>query len=243
MTQSRLLSLALFLVSAGISVAADKPKITLDEFFNYVSYDAVQISPDGNSVVIGVDRADWDRQIFQSDLWLYRDGGSPAQGSLFQLTQSGHDYSPRWSPDGRWIAFLSDRDSDSGKSDSDDASGDNSEKSVSQIYLISPSGGEAFAITFGDQGVHAFCWSPDSKTLYFATRVPWDKQQKDAHRKVWKDTIQYRAGERGDLIYSLDVSTALTREETRGARETPKKEKEANTTLTANEIAATPWRV
>jgi dipeptidyl aminopeptidase/acylaminoacyl peptidase len=243
MIRSRLLSLALFVATAQISMAADKPKITLDEFFNYVSYDAVQISPDGTSVVIGVERADWDRQIFQSDLWLYRDGGSSAQGSLFQLTQSEHDYSPRWSPDGRWIAFLSDRKDDSGKGDSDDSSADDPDKSASQLYLISPSGGEAFAITSGDQSVHAFCWSPDSKTIYFATRVPWDKEQKDAYKKIWKDTIQYRRAERGDLIYSLDVGAALAHDETRGTRETSKKEKEANTTVTANSIASTPWRV
>ena len=242
MTPTRLLPLALLLASAQITFAADKPKITLDEFFNYVTYDAVQISPNGNSVVIGVDRADWDRQIFRSDLWLYRDGAS-AQGSLFQLTQSGHDYSPRWSPDGRWVAFLSDRSGESGKGDSEDASGDDSEKSVSQLYLISPDGGEAFAVTSGDQSVHAFCWSPDSKTIYFATRVPWDKQQKDAYKKMWKDTIQYRAAERGDLIYSLDVRTALADDEARGTHELSKKEKEANTTLTAGEIARTPWRV
>lgn len=242
MTRSRLL-LILLLASAPLAVAADKPKITLDEFFNYVSFDAVQIAPDGNSVVIGVDRADWDRQIFQSDLWLYREGGPSGDGSLIQLTQSGHDYSPRWSPDGRWIAFVSERKSDSGKEDSEDASSDDSDKTISQIYLISPAGGEAFAITSGDESVHAFCWAPDSKTIYFATRVPWTKEQKDAYKKTWKDTIQYRAAERGDQIYSLEVSQALAHDQARGSRELSKQEKEANTTLTANAIAGTPWRV
>src|ERR1700751_5918416 len=112
MTRSQLSLLAVIL-TAGSSWAADKPKISFDEFFNYVEFSAVQISPDGNSVVIAADRADWDRQIFQTDLWLYRD--DVHGGSLTRLTQSGHESTPRWSPDGRWIAFLSERKSPTGK--------------------------------------------------------------------------------------------------------------------------------
>src|SRR5205807_3818936 len=116
--------LAVVLALVGFASAADKPKITLDEFFNYVDVTSVQISPDGNSVVIAAARADWDRQIFQTDLWLYRDDGH-AGGSLVQLTQSGRESVPRWSPDGRWIAFLSERRSPAGKGrDPDDDSKD-----------------------------------------------------------------------------------------------------------------------
>ena len=86
--------------------APDKPKITLDEFFNYVEFTDVKLSPDGHSIVIGTDRADWDQNIFREDLWLYRDDNGGA-GSLIQVTNSGRDSKPQWSPDGRWIAFLS----------------------------------------------------------------------------------------------------------------------------------------
>ena len=98
---------ALVLCSVSMSFADGKPKLTLDEFFNFVSYSSVALSPDGNSVVIGTERADWDQQIFRSDLWLYRDDGKG--GSTIQLTRSGHDIDPKWSPDGRWIAFRSER--------------------------------------------------------------------------------------------------------------------------------------
>ena len=60
-------------VSASALFAEGKPKLTLDEFFNSVSYNSVAISPDGNSVVIATERADWDQKIFRHDLWLYRD--------------------------------------------------------------------------------------------------------------------------------------------------------------------------
>jgi dipeptidyl aminopeptidase/acylaminoacyl peptidase len=241
MTRFQVFLLAVVLALVGFASAADKPKITLDEFFNYVDVTSVQISPDGNSVVIAADRADWDRQIFQTDLWLYRDDPR----SLIRLTQSGHESKPRWSPDGRWIAFLSERKSPAGKdadADESDDSKDN-DKEVAQVYLISPSGGEAFPITSGEEEVHSFAWSPDSKTIYFATRTPWNKAQKDAYKEIWKDTVQYRAAERGDNIYSLDLQHALDVHAAAGTRKTPKAEKEENTTLTARSIAKTPWRV
>ena len=99
MTRSQVSLLAVIL-TAGFSWAADKPKISFDEFFNYVEFSSVQILPTVTSVVIAADRADWDRQIFQTDLWLYRDDGH-AGGSLIQLTQSGRESIPRWSPDGQ----------------------------------------------------------------------------------------------------------------------------------------------
>ncbi|HWJ47213.1 MAG TPA: hypothetical protein VNS62_06145, partial [Candidatus Udaeobacter sp.] len=129
-------------------LAQSKPKLTLDDFFNSVSFRGVELSPDGNSVVFATDRADWDQQIFRTDLWLYRDGTT-----LIQLTQSGHDSDPKWSPDGKWIAFLSERKNAAGKSDDSDSDSDSKDE-VSQIYLISPSGGEAFPITKGEEDVH-----------------------------------------------------------------------------------------
>lgn len=239
----RFLLTILLSAAASFALAAEKPKITLDEFFNYVNFSAVQISPDGNSVVIAADRADWDREIFQTDLWLYRDDGHGG-GSLVQLTQSGHESSPRWSPDGRWIAFLSERRPPEGKQRSGrDESKDSDDKAVAQLYLISPTGGEAFPITSGDKEVHSFVWAPDSKTIYFATRTPWSKDEKDADKKIWKDTVRYRAGERGDMIFKLDLAEALQRHAASGTRETPDTVKDTNTTPGAIPIASTPWRI
>ena len=72
--KSVFLPLVVVLIFASAQ-AADKPKLTLDEFFNYVSFTEVKLSPDGQSVVIATDRADWDQNIFRDDLWLYRDDG------------------------------------------------------------------------------------------------------------------------------------------------------------------------
>ncbi len=225
------LAVLLYASCALTAAAQSKPKLTLDEFFNSVDFTALEISPDGNSVVIATERADWDQQIFRTDLWLWRSDAkadekktdanknADANGSLIQLTQSGHDSDPKWSPDGRWIAFLSERKSSTEKSadaDSDRGSGrkdkdKDKDDETTQLYLISPTGGEAFAITQGDEDVHAFTWSGNSQTLYFATRQPWTKSQKDAYKKDWKDVVQYRTAERGDTIFSLDVPAAIAR--------------------------------
>jgi dipeptidyl aminopeptidase/acylaminoacyl peptidase len=224
-------------------LAQSRPKLTLDEFFNSVTFPALEISPDGNSVVIETERADWDQQIFRKDLWLYRDNGKG--GSLIQLTQSGHDTEPKWSPDGRWIAFLSERKVPTQEDDDADSDSKN-DGEPAQLYLISPNGGEAFPVTNGEEEVHTFSWSADSQTIYFATRQPWSKQQKDDYKKEWKDVVQYRTSERGDTIFALDLSTALARQAAAPTK-TKKKDKdsEKNPDLTpgAHAIATTPLRV
>ena len=204
----RKLGFLLALISSCVLFSvAQKPKLTLDEFFNGVSFRSVEVSPDGNSVVIATERPDWDQQIFRSDLWLYRDDAK----TLIQLTQSGHDSEPRWSPDGKWIAFLSDRKTEAGKSGDSDSDSDSKDESASQIYLISTNGGEAVRVTQGEEDVHSFSWSADSQKIYFATRQPWSKAQKDDYKQQWKDVVEYRTAERGDSIFEMDVNGAVAR--------------------------------
>ncbi len=239
-----LVTVILMLTWVFPSFAQAKPKLALDTFFNSVSFSAIAVSPDGGSVVICTERADWDQQIFRKDLWLYRDANGR---SLIQLTQSGHDSEPKWSPDSRWIAFLSERKPPAAKDDSDDEKGKHRDKGdkgeVAQIYLISPTGGEAIQITQGEEEVHAYSWSADSHTLYFATRNPWTKQQKDDYKKQWKDVVQYRTAERGDTLFSLDVVAALAHHTAAPAKEQSEAEKESDLTPGARIIATTPLRV
>jgi dipeptidyl aminopeptidase/acylaminoacyl peptidase len=226
--------------------SASKPRITLDEFFNAVDFSKLALSPDGHMVAIATDRADWEKERFRQDLWLWRD----SDGVLVPLTQSGHDSDPKWSSDGRWIAFLSDR---SGESDNPDKS-DDDKKGVAHLYLIPVGGGEAFPVTRGAEDVHSFAWSPDSKTLYFATRIPWTKKQKDDYKEQWKDVIRYREQERGDVISRIDVAEALKRQIEMGAQEKKKSAKdkkkkkddedeETGETPGAQAVVTSPYRV
>ena len=242
-------SLFLVCVISGFANAQAMPKLTLDDFFNWVETKDVKLSPDGNSALIATDRPDWDQEIYRNDIWLYRIPGAGATldaGTLVPLTQSGHDKDPQWSPDGKWIAFLSDRKAATGKGgaasgdDDDDAKGG---KDETQIYLISPSGGEAFALTSGNEEVHAFAWAADSQAIYFATRAPWSKQQIEDHKKEWKDVVQYRGDERGDVLFRIGLEDALARHAALGAHETPDTEQDTNATPGAVAIAHTPLRI
>jgi dipeptidyl aminopeptidase/acylaminoacyl peptidase len=174
--------------------AAHLPRLTLEEAFNYVQVQSVSISPDGSAVVVGTRRANWQKERFDRKLWLYRNG------ALHPLTQSWNDHDPQWSPDGHWIAFLSDR------GGADDHKG-------TQIYLIAVNGGEAFPVTHQEDGIHALAWSPSSQTLYFAAKKPLSKAEKEAHKKQWHDVIQFREDERGDVISRISISASIANRE------------------------------
>ncbi|MBZ5525834.1 MAG: prolyl oligopeptidase family serine peptidase [Acidobacteriia bacterium] len=209
------------LLFAGVSVialasfvAAQKKPLTLDDFFNSVGISELEMSSDGHAVIIGTVRPDWEQSNFRKDLWLWRDS---MPGAPIQLTHSGHDEKARWSPNGHWIAFLSERKLSGGK-DADSDSDDPKDKTSSQIFLISTSGGEAFPATSGDEDVHALSWSQDSQTLYFSTRIPWTKAQQDTYKKDWKDVVQFRAAERGDELFSLTLKEALANYAAQGTK-------------------------
>ncbi|HEY1271868.1 MAG TPA: S9 family peptidase [Terriglobales bacterium] len=236
-TRKAVLLLLVTVVAFVSAFAADKPKLTLDEFFNAVDYSTLHLSPDGHSLVFVTGRADWEQNMFRQDLWLYRDNGG-----LTQLTQSGHDSDPQWSPNGQWIAFLSDRSVPGKAAEADDDDTPKAED-ASQVYLISPAGGEAFAITTGDEDVHAFAWSSDSRSIYFATRIPWTKAQEDAHKKDWKDVRQYRGDERGDQVFALDLADAMAAQGKRQTAGSSDKDSDSGSTPGAKPVATTPWKI
>lgn len=145
-----LTSLFIFLV-IGVS-AIEEPPIPGPSFEAVISLRSVGgpvISPDGKTIAFTVSTTDWKNNRYDNEIWLVRDGEQP-----FQLTRTsnGSSSSPRWSPDGKWIAFLADR-------------GDKR-----QIHLIRPDGGEAQKITEVKEGINSFEWSPDGKRILFAKR-------------------------------------------------------------------------
>jgi len=221
---------AVLISAALVSAQAQqqKPPLTLDAFFNSVDIGSVQISPSGHEVVIQTVRADWEHSRFRSDLWLYL-SAPDGNGALVELTRSGHDRRPEWSPDGRWIAFLS------GRKGREEMPGAARPKPVPQLYLISPTGGEAVPLTHGREGVHAFAWSSDGRSIYFATRTPWTKSQEDNYKNEWHDVIQYRESERGDVISQVAIAPFTSQTGRRASGE--------SASLPFLPIANTPFRV
>ena len=207
-------STAIFAASAA--ALPDKPPISLDEFLNTTEIVGARLSPDGNAAVIGTESPDWKASTFRHtlSLWTAKDG-------LRTLTQSGSDEDAQWSPDGKWIAFLSDRPiasgDDSNSKELDSSSGDaksrrageSDDDKTTRLWLIPVAGGEAQPLYREKLDIHAFAWSPDGKTLYFSTATPLTHAQEDAQKEDWKDVIRWREQEHPDLLLALPVAASL----------------------------------
>ena len=116
------------------------------------------LSPDAAQVCVSSTSYDMEENKPSSSLWLLSAfGGEPRR-----LTQCGDkDGEPRWSPDGRWIAFLGKR----------PGTGSDKGDEETQVYLIAPDGGEARRLTDIPTGAFAIRWFPDSRRIAFASWV------------------------------------------------------------------------
>ena len=184
--------------------AQSKPPITLDEFMNSSEITGMRIAPDGTAAVVSVSAPDWQQSRFDENLWLW----SRKDNQLIPLTRSGHDSSPEFSPDGRYVAFLSDR-AVSGDSDDKDDDGDDDKEAPSRVWLIPVSGGEPFPLYREKLDAHAFAWSANGASLVFSFTDPLSKDQEDALKAEWKDVIRWREQERGDDLVSLPLAAAI----------------------------------
>jgi len=147
--------------SVGTAQQATKHPITFDDMIKMHRLSEPQISPDGKWVAYTVATPDMDANRNVTNIWLV----STAGGASTQLTQSGHDSSPVWSPDGSAIAFLSSR---SGEA---------------QVYLLSLEGGEAQRLTKLSTGAGLVKWSPGGKTIAFTSSVYPDCKDDECNQK------------------------------------------------------------
>ena len=142
---------------AGSAVAADLPpdRFGPADLARLADVAEPAFRPDGKAIVYSVTVTNEAEDKRQSDLWRVNYDGSDRT----QLTQTPlHDeWSPAWSPDGRWLAFLSDR-------------GD--KDAVTQVWAMPAGGGEARALTALPGGVDDFAWAPDSQRLALVAMDP-----------------------------------------------------------------------
>jgi dipeptidyl aminopeptidase/acylaminoacyl peptidase len=138
-------------IFSASSALAQKRPMELDDMFRFKRVSDPQLSPDGTRVVYVVADVLKDENRTNADLWLINADGS---GEPRKLTHSPkRDAHPRWSPDGKWIAFESTRDGDS------------------QLYLLPTDGGEPRKLTTISTGASQALWSPDGKALAFVSAV------------------------------------------------------------------------
>jgi len=142
--------LCLSLLGTNASLAQTKRSVTPEDYFAFKFISDPHISPDGKSVAYVQTVIDAKKNRRDSSIWLAAAGGS---GAPRRLSAEGFgSSSPRWSPDGKTLAFLSARNTDSSST----------ETPKPQIFLLSmTSGGEGIALTKLRNGVQSYQWSPD----------------------------------------------------------------------------------
>ncbi len=137
---------------SAVDPAVTKRPLTVDDLFRFRQVGAPRVSPDGTSAVYAVKEiTDPAQNKSISRLWIAPTDGSAAPRLLTNSTV--RDAEPQWSPDGNWILFESNR-SGSG-----------------QLWVISPTGGEATQLTTISTEASHGCWSPDGKRIAFVSAV------------------------------------------------------------------------
>ena len=134
---------------------------------------APTLSPDGRYACAAVTSYDMEKNDGTTELWLSPTGfgAKSAFAKPRKLTAGDKDSDPRWSPDGKWIAFTAKR--------KDDAE--------PQVYLIAPDGGEATRLTDVSTGALALKWFPDGKRIAFVSFVWPDLDGEAAQRRRIKE--------------------------------------------------------
>jgi Tol biopolymer transport system component len=137
--------------------------MTADDLYRITYAGDAQISPDGTRVAYVQTRMDKEKDEYLSNIWVVPTAG----GAPVQFTSGARrDTSPRWSPDGRWLAFLSNRASESKQKDAKDE-----KDQKNQIWVMPTDGGEARKLTSLKSGAGSIAWSPDSGRIAFTSRV------------------------------------------------------------------------
>src|SRR5205809_1061155 len=175
---------------------------TLDDLLTLKTVGGTQISPDGKWVAYTIGYGDFRQDAFITQIWLVESDS----GRTFQLTPGDKSATtPRWSPDGQWLAFLSNRVEDK-----------------NQIFLINPLGGEAQQLTKSETAIGNFAWSEDGKRIAYTATEPTAQPLKD-RKDYLGDYDVVREGYSYVHLWTLNVADAMNAPVT-GKQRTKKKD-------------------
>jgi dipeptidyl aminopeptidase/acylaminoacyl peptidase len=154
-----------------VTLGAAQRGITPEDYFAFETISDAHIAPGGKQVVYTLTTVDRQKNRRDTSVWMVAVDGRSAPR---RLTAEGvNSSSPRWSPDGSRIAFLSARSTGAAADDPPRA----------QIWMLTLSGGEAQALTHLKNGAGAFQWSPDGMRLVVVSRTGPSDNAKPSERK------------------------------------------------------------
>jgi dipeptidyl aminopeptidase/acylaminoacyl peptidase len=198
--------LCAFSLSSLLSRSDSVTGFGVDEYLALKDISEIAVSPEGDFVAYTLTSKDLKKDEDNDVVWMMpAAGGNPVRMSSDE-SEAG---SPKWSPDGKYLAILSDR-----KDDTD------------QVWLLDRRGGDAQQLTKLAQGVESFDWSPDSKQMLLvvadATPADLDKEERPNPRPWVIDRLQFKEDYVGYLeryrthVHIADVGSGDVRQITHG---------------------------
>lgn len=190
-------AIAVFISTNLKVLGTSKRLITLDDQFAFHQVSEPQISQDGAWIAYTVKNTDLKNDAVNNDIYMTSWDGS----RTLKLTNSkDSESSPRFSPDGKYLAFVSSRQSDNGNN---------------QIWLLNLAGGEAEKISNFPGGVSDFIWFPDGKRIaVIAEDLPGETQNgKKTPPPIVIDRFKFKEdgvgylGKSREHLYVLDLAT------------------------------------
>ncbi len=184
--------------------------MTSEDLYAFRFLADAQISSDGIRVAYVVRTIDREKNGYQSSIWLAPfDGSAPGRRLTYG---TGQDAQPRWAPDGRLIAFASDRNA---------TTEDPKKRKPKNLFVLSLDGGDARQLTTFEDDCGDLVWSPDGKGIAFTLREPKPKGAEDDGIRVY-DRLRYKTDEgflldgRRRHVWIADVDGGAVRKLTDG---------------------------